>query len=136
MVGRAWLDACLAAGRFVPEAPFAVVGDDKGVGAPEKSRRRLAAGGAGLFAGLRVHVAPWSNARTTIQEAQQLLATGAARFNAVALPRDSVSLDFVWKENGAGEKHNRVWPLQERCCAFRRRLRMETLQRCADRAHR
>ncbi|GLC67395.1 hypothetical protein PLESTF_000551600 [Pleodorina starrii] len=53
VVGMAWVDACLAAGRLLPEGPFEATGDTVHPGTPAITRLRPERGDPPLFSGLR-----------------------------------------------------------------------------------
>lgn len=58
IVSWGWAEACIAAGSWLPEAPFEVKRDGFHEDGPAKGRLRAAAGGVPLFSGRQFYFSP------------------------------------------------------------------------------
>ena len=96
VVSPAWTQACLSSKSAVPEAVHEARGDDRG-GSPAAAtshRQRLRSGGAGIFAGLKMHLTG-EFVRPSRAELEQLVQLGGGRMlrHAPSPPSPGKALD-------------------------------------------
>lgn len=79
VVSGKWLQACLAAGRMVPEEPYEVKGDETGDGAPKAGRLRVQRGEPPLFLNKPFCLNYWASGKVNSKTVEQLLAAGGGK---------------------------------------------------------
>jgi hypothetical protein len=86
VLSSAWLEACLAAGTRAPEAAYEARGvllpkqpdvEAGGRGAPERSRRLVAAAAPGVFAGATLHLANCIKGKERVRDLARSVAEAA-----------------------------------------------------------